>query len=101
VKPLAIRGSKALGHERLNTGTQFLSDITTKEREIQFKNILADRLAESAQGLVTKQKEGGRKRKAADTSSPPHPKKKKAEANLRKKKQLPPKKNSIEGDIFF
>jgi hypothetical protein len=64
LKPLTIRGARALGCEALHTGAQILPDIGNKQPETKFKDIVADRLAESALRLVTKLKgDGGRKRK--------------------------------------
>jgi hypothetical protein len=48
VKPLAIRGSRAIGREALSTGSQILAEIGSKQPEKNVKDILADRLAESA-----------------------------------------------------
>jgi hypothetical protein len=68
VKPLAIRGVKALGREALSTEAQILADIGAKQLESKVTEILTDRLAESAQRLVTKLKVGGQKRKLKITT---------------------------------
>jgi hypothetical protein len=54
VKPLALRGAKALGCEAFNTGAQSLSDVGSKQLDAKFKYIVAGRLAESAQRLIAK-----------------------------------------------
>jgi hypothetical protein len=59
VKPLVIRGALSLGREALKSGAQILADIAAKQPEINIKDILSDRLAESTQRLVAKLK-GGR-----------------------------------------
>jgi hypothetical protein len=48
VKTLAIRGVKALGREALKSGAQILADIVAKQLETKIKDILDDRLDESA-----------------------------------------------------
>jgi hypothetical protein len=90
LKPLAIRGAKALGREALSTGAQILTDIRNKQPEMTVKDIVADRLTNSAQRLVTKLKGGSRKRKRETPNTP------------RNKKKASPKKRgeSIKGDIF-
>ena len=52
VKPVAIRGARALGREALHTGAQILTDIGDKTPETRVKDIVAKRLAESAQRLL-------------------------------------------------
>jgi hypothetical protein len=87
-KPLAIRCAKALGREALNKGAQILTDIRYKQPETTVKDIVADRLTESAQRLVTKLKGGSRKRKRETPNTP--------------EKKTPPNKRgeSIKEDIF-
>jgi hypothetical protein len=58
VKPIAIRGARALGREALNTKAQILPDIGNKEPKTKV-NIVADPLAESEQKLVAKLKAAG------------------------------------------
>jgi hypothetical protein len=45
VKPLAIRGVKALNREALSTGIEILADFGSEQHVTKFKEILADRLA--------------------------------------------------------
>ena len=52
VKPVAIRGARALGREALHTGSQILTDIGDKTPETRVKDIVAKRLAESAKRLL-------------------------------------------------
>jgi hypothetical protein len=76
VKPLAIRGALA---ETQNTGTQNLADIGTKLPDTKVKDIVANRVTESAPRLVSRLKGRGQKRKRENTSpSPPKKAKKKA-----------------------
>jgi hypothetical protein len=89
LRPLAIRFPKTLGHEALNTLAQILTDIRTKQPQTTVKDIVTDRLAESAQRLVTKLKEGDRRRKR-ETSIPPR----------NKKKPHKKRRESIKGNIF-
>lgn len=63
VKPMAPRVARSLGREALDTGAQIHAVISTKLRVRNFKVIVAYRLAESSQRLVTIFKGGGRKRK--------------------------------------
>jgi len=48
VKPVAIRDGQALRHKTLNTEDHISTDIVNKQPETQIKNIVDDRLAESA-----------------------------------------------------
>jgi hypothetical protein len=84
LKHLAIRGARALGREALKTGAQILADIGNKQSETKVKDVVADRLADSEQTLVTKLKGGGGRKRKRDTSNPPPLKKKKRKIQLRR-----------------
>jgi hypothetical protein len=75
LKPLAIWDAQAIGREALNTGAQIITDIRTKQPQTTVKDVVSERLTESAQRLVTKLKGGSRKRKS-ETSNTPRQKKK-------------------------
>jgi hypothetical protein len=49
LKPLAIRGARALGREALNTEAQILADNGKKQPKTKVKDIVVYRPAESAQ----------------------------------------------------
>jgi hypothetical protein len=88
LKSLTIRGDRALGREALDMGAQILADIKIKQPETKIKDIVADRLVESAQRLVIKLKgSGGRKRKR-ETSKPPSSKKKKMKAPTKRRESI-------------
>jgi len=53
---LAFRGARAVDREALNNGAQILVNIWNKQPETKVKDSVADRLAYSAQCLVTKLK---------------------------------------------
>ena len=65
VKPVAIRGARALGREALHAGAQILTDIGEKTPDTRVKDIVAKRLAESAQRLLLKGRGVRKKRKRA------------------------------------
>ena len=74
LKALTIRGTRALGCEAFSTGAQILTGYGNKQPETKMKDIVADRLTESAQRLVTKLRGGGglkRNRKTSNTPPPP------------------------------
>jgi len=82
-----------------HTNEMILTDFWNKQSETKFKNTLADRLAESAQRLVSILKGGGRKRKRETCT--PLPKEKKA-SKTKSGMKAPTKKRRREnkGDIL-
>ena len=85
VKPIAIRGARALGREALHAGAQILTDIDEKKTpDTRVKDIVAKRLAESAQRLL---KGRGKRKRAAAAGD---------DASAKKKKRPP----VIKRDIF-
>jgi hypothetical protein len=106
VKPLFIRNVLAVGRETPHRGIQILAKIGTKQPDMKVKDIVADRLTESAPRLVSKLKVRGRKRKLDNISpklSPSMKSKKKATkakvAGAQKKETL--KLGPIKEGMFF
>ena len=91
VKPIAIRGARSLGRESLLAGAQILTDIDEKTPDTRVKDIVAKRLAESAQRLLRLKGRGKRKRAAAADN----------DASAKKKKRKTAKRPPvIKRDIF-
>jgi len=67
-----------LGREALCTGAQIHTDIGNKQPDTKVNDIVADRLAESVQRLVTRLSGGGGSKRNRKTSNTPPKKKKKA-----------------------
>jgi hypothetical protein len=98
MKPLALRGARAFCSEALKTGSQILADIGNKQPDRKVKEIVADRLSNSAHRLVAKLEGGGRKRKRETSILPIRNKKRKEGTN--KSPSNKRRKNSINRDIF-
>lgn len=62
VKPVLIRGAKAVGRETLSAGSNILADMVTKSPDVKVKDIVSKRVTESTQKLVNKLKGAGKKR---------------------------------------
>lgn len=91
IRPVAIRGARALGREAIHAGAQILTDIRdNKDPDTRVKDIVANRLNESAQRLLGR---GKRRRREDDDVEEVVTRRKK-----KKKKLVPPP--VIKRDIF-
>lgn len=69
VRPVLVSGAKALGRGTLATGANILSDIASKNPNTKIKNIIANRVTESTNKLVSKLQGKGKKRKRKTTKT--------------------------------
>ena len=69
VRPILLSGAKAVGRETLAAGANILSDIASKKQNTKVKDIIANRVTQSTNKLVSKLQGKGKKRKQKFTNT--------------------------------